>query len=182
MIRCLISRLPVNLLARVTSGSNFKGIHGRPYQTWPLGNTDIPQKHSSGFCAHTSVLFLTWHRPYLSLFEVSLHAPCLYVSNLIKTTLRTHVKDVADGIAARGHPDKNKYLALAENFRIPYWDWARTDSLFVPPEALDPNYAVDGPPWQKNNDTPMKKYNPLYEYPYPAGTPSNITVCVLHLL
>jgi len=86
------------------------------------------------------------------------------------------VKDVAEGIAARGHPDKEKYLKFAEDFRIPYWDWARIDSLIVPPEVLDPNYVLEGPPWQKKNETPLKKYNPLYEYPFPGGTPSEITV------
>ena len=99
-----------------------------------------------------------------------------YQSDLVKTTLRTHVKDIAEGIAARGHPDKELYLKLAESFRIPYWDWARTDSLFVPPEALDPGYVVNGPPWQKKDATPLKKYNPLYEYPFPDKTPSDIRV------
>jgi len=102
-----------------------------------------------------------------------------YLSNFAKTTLRTHVKEVADGIAARGHPDKDLYLKLAEDFRIPYWDWARTDSLVVPEEALDPTYNVDGPPWQKKNETPLKKYNPLYEYPFPPGIPADITVSLL---
>lgn len=25
-----------------------------------------------GFCTHSSILFLTWHRPYLAIFEVRL--------------------------------------------------------------------------------------------------------------
>ncbi len=28
-----------------------------------------------GYCTHSSVLFATWHRPYLALFEVRLLSP-----------------------------------------------------------------------------------------------------------
>jgi tyrosinase len=43
------------------------GIHGRPYAPWDnvRGNGN-----SGGYCTHSSILFLTWHRPYLALFEV----------------------------------------------------------------------------------------------------------------
>jgi tyrosinase len=43
------------------------GIHGRPYTAWDnvTGNGN-----SAGYCTHSSILFLPWHRPYLALFEV----------------------------------------------------------------------------------------------------------------
>ena len=43
------------------------GIHGRPYTAWDnvRGNGN-----ASGYCTHSSILFLPWHRPYLALFEV----------------------------------------------------------------------------------------------------------------
>ena len=53
-----------------------QGIHGLPYERWPNQewNNDIPKKPIQpwfgGFCTHSSILFLTWHRPYLALFEV----------------------------------------------------------------------------------------------------------------
>lgn len=45
------------------------GIHGRPFVPWNnvqsgAGDSD------NGYCNHVSVLFPTWHRPYLALFEV----------------------------------------------------------------------------------------------------------------
>jgi hypothetical protein len=50
------------------------GIHGLPYQMWPFKDwDDIPRADEDGFggfCTHSSILFLTWHRPYLALFEV----------------------------------------------------------------------------------------------------------------
>lgn len=46
----------------------ISGIHGRPYAPWDgvkgVGN-------AAGYCTHSSILFLTWHRPYLALFEAS---------------------------------------------------------------------------------------------------------------
>lgn len=48
------------------------GIHGVPFQPW--NDVDaVPGANMSGYCPHSSVLFPTWHRPYLALFEVSLY-------------------------------------------------------------------------------------------------------------
>jgi len=44
------------------------GIHGRPLRPWD-GVNGVPGANN-GYCTHISNLFPTWHRPYLSLFEV----------------------------------------------------------------------------------------------------------------
>lgn len=47
------------------------GIHGSPKLPWD----SVPGGSDStwgGYCTHASVLFPTWHRPYVLLFEVSL--------------------------------------------------------------------------------------------------------------
>jgi tyrosinase len=47
-----------------------EGIHGRPMANW----NDVdgnPNSSSPGYCTHVSNLFLSWHRPYLALYEVS---------------------------------------------------------------------------------------------------------------
>lgn len=46
----------------------FAGIHGLPYRAWN-GVTGIDNQQT-GYCTHSSILFLPWHRPYLCLFEV----------------------------------------------------------------------------------------------------------------
>jgi tyrosinase len=57
------------------------------------------------------VLFLTWHRPYLALFEQVLASHC-------------------QAIVATYPPDEVPiYQAAANNFRIPYWDWASNTTL-----------------------------------------------------
>ncbi|RPB05865.1 Di-copper centre-containing protein [Choiromyces venosus 120613-1] len=80
------------------------GIHGRPYAAWDnvRGNGN-----ASGYCTHSSILFLTWHRPYLALFEQSLF------------------ENVKAAVAAfPAGPIKDKFTRLAPSFRMPYWDWA----------------------------------------------------------
>ena len=44
----------------------ISGIHGEPYVPW---NNATPDKEG-GYCRHRSILFPTWHRPYVALFEV----------------------------------------------------------------------------------------------------------------
>lgn len=48
------------------------GIHGKPYERWTgaEGEGDDKDVTTKGYCCHGSVIFPTWHRPYLSLIEV----------------------------------------------------------------------------------------------------------------
>jgi len=47
----------------------LEGIHGIPHKTW-AGVGPTPGNEATGYCTHSSILFLTWHRPYLVLYEV----------------------------------------------------------------------------------------------------------------
>ncbi|OCL03657.1 Di-copper centre-containing protein, partial [Glonium stellatum] len=136
------------------------GIHGLPYTTWPnfSWNKDIPKvsgQSALGFCTHTSILFLTWHRPYLALFEA---------------TLYKHVNDIANGINAPS-AEKAKYIAAAKDFRMPYWDWARKDVPIFPREALNNENSTNGPP---SSASIHAKYNPLFQAPFQSSVPPGI--------
>ena len=48
----------------------ISGIHGLPYVQWE-GAGGVEGSVSSGYCTHGSVLFPTWHRPYVALYEAS---------------------------------------------------------------------------------------------------------------
>lgn len=143
------------------------GIHGLPYTTWPnqAWNNDIPRKPGTkridGFCTHSSIIFLTWHRPYLSLFE---------------TILFDHVQDFVIGID-NSHPEKSRYVEAAKSFRLPYWDWARRgQSAIFPQVAIDNRYDRASVPRSTKswfNDNPV--YNPLFRYPFPNGVDGRIT-------
>ena len=52
---------------------SISGIHGLPYEQWEGagGNSPAPGSQWGGYCTHGSVLFPTWHRPYVALYEVS---------------------------------------------------------------------------------------------------------------
>ena len=45
------------------------GIHGRPFVDWDNVHAS-PGDDQTGYCTHASILFPTWHRPYLALYEV----------------------------------------------------------------------------------------------------------------
>lgn len=44
------------------------GIHGRPYTAWD--NVSGIAGNNTGYCTHSSILFPTWHRPYVAVYEV----------------------------------------------------------------------------------------------------------------
>ncbi|TKW49434.1 Tyrosinase [Colletotrichum tanaceti] len=71
-----------------------------------------------GFCTHSSILFLTWHRPYLVLFETELYKHVNAVANEFEESER-----------------KADYVKAAKDFRMPYWDWARPDLGVFPAQA-----------------------------------------------
>ncbi|KAI0402806.1 Di-copper centre-containing protein [Xylaria palmicola] len=81
------------------------GIHGAPGLTW--GNVDpLPGNDNLGYCHHVSILFPTWHRPYLVLYEQTMYNIVQYIASL--------------------WPPKelDRVQKAAKRFRIPYWDWA----------------------------------------------------------
>ncbi|KAF2134809.1 Di-copper centre-containing protein, partial [Dothidotthia symphoricarpi CBS 119687] len=89
----------------------ISGIHGRPFVSW-----DGVEKHpegKDGYCAHSSNIFPTWHRPYLALME-----------ELLYVNAREVVLGFPDGEL------KDRMNVALETFRMPYWDAAA-----VPPEG-----------------------------------------------
>lgn len=58
---------------KLTSYYQIAGVHGMPYKPWDGVDSNTDWQSTSGFggyCTHSSILFLTWHRPYLALYEV----------------------------------------------------------------------------------------------------------------
>lgn len=74
--------------------------------------------------------------------------------------------DVANGIDTHNQ-DRDKYIKAANEFRMPYWDWARKDALIFPQEALD-----DQLPFSTNLKFPSSTAsvsptsNPLFKAPF----------------
>ncbi|KAF4455889.1 tyrosinase precursor [Fusarium albosuccineum] len=146
------------------------GIHGLPYQAWPLNDEKLEEikKQDDGFCTHSSILFLTWHRPYLALFETVLHEAVLFVANQFT--------------AEEG---RDKYLAAAKEFRMPFWDWARPGLPVFPDEATDSDVArvvmpeslrKEYPDLNKGADGSVEIPNPLYSYDFQAGAGNDFKI------
>ncbi|TFK38852.1 tyrosinase [Crucibulum laeve] len=94
------------------------GIHGLPYIPWD-GSTGAkpfdPNQQWGGYCTHGSVLFPTWHRPYMMLYEQILNQR-------------------AQAIAATYTVNQDSWKKAAADLRQPYWDWAR--NAVPPPEVI----------------------------------------------
>ncbi|OAR03172.1 hypothetical protein LLEC1_07414 [Akanthomyces lecanii] len=120
------------------------GIHGAPFQPYN-GVTAFGRNVQSGYCMHNSVLFPTWHRPYLSLFETRMYA-------------------LANTIAAQfGDDEADEYQKAAAEFRVPYWDW----SSYAPAgESHFPDVFWNAKISQYGPNGLQTIKNPLYSYQF----------------
>ncbi|KAK7179642.1 hypothetical protein PSPO01_14263 [Paraphaeosphaeria sporulosa] len=127
----------------IDSWYQIAGIHGMPFYAWDGVNGN----GSVGYCPHNHLLFGTWHRPYLALFEIQ----------------KQNLQKVAQSIASRfPTASRTKYQDAATKIRIPYWDWAKalpTDQPVVPTSMTNEKVAVTFP-----NGTAAQIDNPLYDY------------------
>ncbi|EPS96866.1 hypothetical protein FOMPIDRAFT_1018575 [Fomitopsis schrenkii] len=128
------------------------GIHGMPYVRWgDSGPVNPPGGDTfGGYCTHGSVLFPTWHRPYVALFEQSMQAAALR-------------------IAAQYTTDKADWVKAAENFRVPYWDWALpipAGQPAVPKEMRTTTVSITTPQGEKDVQNPVHSFTFTSKYPY----------------
>ncbi|KAJ3538313.1 hypothetical protein NM208_g5955 [Fusarium decemcellulare] len=113
----------------------------------------------------SSILFLTWHRPYLALFE---------------SLLRDAMIHVAEQFTDK--EGKEKYLTAAKAFRMPYWDWARADRPVFPNEAIESQEVEVKMPQSLRKEYNFKEGelvkipNPLYSYSFQDGTVNDLKV------
>jgi tyrosinase len=145
------------------------GIHGLPLVPWD--EQTEPQSSGVGYCTHASVLFPTWHRPYMLLYEVS--GPYAVYRASSPLHLLTFSQQVIYGIMKeeiikKGSWDnatKKRLDDAADKWRLPYWDWAatrpdkKTRSYKVPQIAYGTTVKVFHPGGQ--SETPQ---NPMYSY------------------
>ncbi|KAF2705592.1 Di-copper centre-containing protein [Pleomassaria siparia CBS 279.74] len=127
------------------------GIHGRPYVTW--NNFPTPLLNVAGFCPHACVLFGTWHRPYLAIYEQALYQSVL---------------EVIDTFPAA---QQSRWKEAARTLRIPYWDWAKappSGQTNVPAAIRDQTVTVTKPSGQ------VTIANPLYSYTWGTSLPAEM--------
>ncbi|KXX72895.1 Tyrosinase [Madurella mycetomatis] len=135
--------------SKLTSYYQIAGIHGMPYKPWNGVGSQTNWQTTSGFggyCTHSSILFLTWHRPYLALYEQSLY---------------NAVQEVAQQFPEGDLRDR--YVAAAKDFRAPYFDWAsqppRGSSAFPSVLSLPSIQIVDIDGRAKLTSNPLHRFD-----------------------
>ncbi|KAF2438104.1 Di-copper centre-containing protein, partial [Karstenula rhodostoma CBS 690.94] len=96
-----------------------------------------------GYCPHHDLLFGTWHRPYILLFEQKLQAIAIGIANSFTDA---------------------SYQDAANRLRLPFWDWARAVSQNEPvfPAVLStPKVSVT-----LQDGSRVEIDNPLYDYSF----------------
>ena len=76
------------------------GIHGQPYVPW---NGVQGTNQGTGYCPHSSPLFICWHRPYVALWEQLMLVSAQNVVNQFQGA------------------DKTRYQNALVGLRQPYW-------------------------------------------------------------
>ncbi|PNY27459.1 Tyrosinase [Tolypocladium capitatum] len=98
------------------------GIHGMPFIEWN-GAGAKKTDGWEGYCPHGELIFMTWHRTYMALFE----------QELVK-----HAKTIA---AEYPESHRAEYTKEAENLRLPFWDWGADQA--VPPSTVPRKIKVN---------------------------------------
>ncbi|GAW04614.1 Di-copper centre-containing protein [Lentinula edodes] len=136
------------------------GIHGLPFQRWsgdPKGAPGPLSSEYGGYCNHASILFPTWHRPYVLALEQSIGEAALVIAGELTEELSDAVKKI--------------WITAAQQLRWPYWDWTDPSTGKEGlPALLKPHAVV----LQLPNGTQKRlEYNPLatyqFENPRPDG-------------
>ncbi|KAF7938112.1 hypothetical protein BELL_0027g00260 [Botrytis elliptica] len=152
-IQALLAMQAANEYTDGLSYFQLAGIHGRPYVAWDGVNQAIAAP-TTGYCTHDSVLFTTWHRPYLALFE---------------QVLASYAQTIAKSYISTLYP---AYQAAADNLRIPFWDWGASPSMpSITNVATISIVLPSGATAYVNN--PLFRYNfqnkPLNQQQFPPG-------------
>ncbi|KAI1345193.1 Di-copper centre-containing protein [Xylariaceae sp. FL0016] len=154
------------------------GIHGAPGSSW--GDVGaLPGHEGNGYCQHVSILFPTWHRPYVALYEQ-------IVYNIIQFIASIYPLDQRD-----------RFEKAAFDFRLPYWDWAANppDGETVLPFSIGGNSTIEvsGPNGVQTisnplfsftfkplnasafTDSPFNVWNETKRAPYPISSPDAVS-------
>ncbi|KZV73216.1 tyrosinase [Peniophora sp. CONT] len=114
------------------------GIYGQPFVRYDgSGDTRPPPNAWPGYSFHRSILFPTWHRLHVALFEQTLQERAVQIA-----------ANYTDPV----------FQSAAQALRLPFWDWA---SNSVPPHQVISDAQVN---FVAANGSILTMANPLVSY------------------
>jgi tyrosinase len=121
----------------------ISGIHGVPRVSYNGRNQCGSCGGADGYCTHDSVLFPSWHRAYVALFEQE---------------FRNLATQLADSFTT---DRKSAMQGAARNIRLPYFDWAARPGNYaaLPSMFTDDQVTVDGPTGRQSFTNPLLRYD-----------------------
>eukprot|EP00250_Pteridium_aquilinum_P017985 c23884_g1_i1 orf=132-2228(-) len=130
------------------------GIHGLPHAPYDGDEGDWDPSNPDwwgGYCQHGSPLFPTWHRPYMMLIEQSIIRQAKLLANTVSQS-----------------DEKQAVLAIADQLRIPYWDWASHSTRILGlPDVFTSTEISLSYAWKSFSTTTIP--NPLKSFVLPAN-------------
>ncbi|KAH6627480.1 common central domain of tyrosinase-domain-containing protein [Chaetomium tenue] len=143
------------------------GIHGYPYQPWDEEEYTAAAA-GAGYCTHNSILFPSWHRPYMLLYEQAL-------SEIMTREIIPKIPDAAA---------QQTWENAAATWRLPFWDWALkkdrpeystdpgTTKLIYDVPVIAKYPTIDVLDYQKGNAAlTVEIDNPMYKFTIPGTAP-----------
>ncbi|KAF7359308.1 Di-copper centre-containing protein [Mycena sanguinolenta] len=135
------------------------GIHGLPYSRWPGDpkgqSTGDPGEDGQwgGYCHHASVLFPTWHRPYVLALE---------------QTISEAAHEIAERFAHEYPAEAGKWREAATKLRFPFWDWTlpETGTQGLPDIVKVENVQITMP-----DNKSISAPNPIAYYDFQGALP-----------
>ena len=161
-----------------TSYYQISGIHGVPRQNWNGIGQCSTCSGADGYCTHDSVLFPSWHRAYLALFEQQLVATAVSIANAWPTSGSSITRA--------------QMQTAASTLRLPYWDWAAIPANGgpdLPPSTTGAQLTINAQTGQRTINNPLFRhdftdasgmvYSPFINWKktlrYPSSTASTAT-------
>lgn len=132
----------------VTSYYQISGIHGVPRTNWNGVGQCSTCSGADGYCTHDSVLFPSWHRAYLALFEQQLVATAVSIANAWPTSGNSITRA--------------QMQTAASTLRLPYWDWAAIPANGgpdLPPSMTSAQVTINGPNGQQTINNPLFRHD-----------------------
>ncbi|KAF3942432.1 Tyrosinase [Dactylella cylindrospora] len=150
-----LARLQATADSQDLSYFQLSGIHGAPFIPWQM-DPDVGQyDRTVGYCTHHSVIFTTWHRPYLLLLEQTIYRAGASIANSFTGDART------------------RYINALAQLRLPYWDWADPNTQsHLPTVCMSTNIQVTQPD-ANGNPVGATIPNPLNAYTFRTSSISS---------